>query len=235
MNSHAAWSGGNVNDLTEGEVRVRARGKAMIPPELAHKISPWMVNSAEMGSFAGKFVFLGIGAFMLSGYAPEWTGNADYNGFLLLLGPWISPALIALLWSALFARKRFRIYQGSPFAKHRYVDTGDDPVAMRLAELVNSKEARHHLWRETLKMSAVLFAILGTTAIIQWSSLNWAYPSPENHFLILLTRKRHEPGDHFWFGLLGCSLFVLVALVSDYQRWCLVTWARREAANKARA
>lgn len=102
----------------------------------------------------------------------------DHNGFLYVFAPWVCPTLIALFWSALFARRRFRIYRGSPFGEHSCVDTGEDPIVMRLAALFNSNEASRHLWHETLKISFVLFAIMGTAALFQRNSLNRAYPSP---------------------------------------------------------
>jgi purine-cytosine permease-like protein len=200
---------------------MRAKNKTIIPPELARKISPWMVNSAEMTGAVGKTAL--IGGMVLSLYGP------DHNGFLFLLGPWICPTLIAVFWSALFARRRFRIYRGSPFAEHSYVDTGDDPVVMHLAELFNSDEARRHLWHETVKLSSILFAILGTAAFFLRDSLSWAYPSTENHFF--WTARRGVAGYWFWPGLFMCSLFAFLGLVSDFYRWCLMTWAKRESAH----
>ena len=218
----------------KGRATRRTKNKAILPPELACKISPWMVNSAEVGGVVGKSALMGIAAFLLSGYAPAWTGNADYNGFLYLLGPWVCPILVALFWSALWAWRPFRIYRGSPFAEHHYVDTDNpsDPVVMHLQALCNSDEARRHLWREVLKLSSILFVIFGAAAFLLRDSLNWAYPSPENHFLFLGAGVRGVPGGHFWFGLFGCSLFMLLVLGSDYQRWCLMTWAKRESAHE---
>lgn len=208
---------------------MRARNNAILPPELARKISPWMVNSAEMTGAVGKSAFLGIAAFSLSGYAPAWTGNADYNGFLYLLGPWACPCIVALLLSALLKRKPFRIYRGNPFAEHGFVDADSprDPVVMHLQALCNSDEARRHVWRETLKLSTILFAILAVAAFLLRDSLNWGYPSPANHFLW----RDGVPGAHFWFGSFGCCLFMFLVLLSDYQRWCLMTWAKHESAH----
>lgn len=205
---------------------------ALLPPELARRISQWTVNGADMAGAVGKTAFMTIAVFLLSGYAPAWTGNADYNGFLLLLGPWVCPGFVALLWSARLARLPFRVYQGSPFGNRIYVDTGGDPVAMHLVQIYKSDEARRHLWQETLRLSIILFVILGVAAILQRDSLNWAYPSPENRFLFFFpTNARGVPGEHFWFGLFGCCLFLFIVLTSDYYRWCLVTWAKREASG----
>jgi hypothetical protein len=206
-----------------------AQKKSMLPPELARKISPWMVNSAEMTSAVGKSAFIGLAAFFLFG-GPVSITNPDHSGIVYLLGPWVCPSLIALFWSALFARTHVRILRGSPFSKHSYVDTGDDPVVMRLAELLNSKEARRHLWHESLKLSCILFAILGTAAILLRDSLYWTLPAPQNQFL--LNRRAGEPGFSFWLGLLGCSMFTFLILGSDYYRWCLTTWADRESAHE---
>jgi hypothetical protein len=130
-----------------------SKSKGLLPPELARKISTWMVNIAEMTGPVGNTAL--IVAMALSLYGPD-----DHNGFLYLLGPWVCPALFSGFWSALLARRRFRIYQGSPYSQYRFVDTGDDPVVMRLAEIFNSSEARWHLWQETLRISSILFAIL---------------------------------------------------------------------------
>jgi hypothetical protein len=124
----------------------------------------------------------------------------------------------------------FRIYRGSPFAEHGFADTGDDPVVMRVAALGKSDEACRHLWYEALKLSIILFAILGTAAILLRDSLNWILPSPQNQFL--LNRKAGEPGIWFWLGLMGCSMLTFVILVSDHTRWCLITWAKRESAHQ---
>jgi hypothetical protein len=151
------------------EVRMRAKNNAILPHELARKISPWIVNSAEMSGAIGKTALTGFAACFLCG--PVWI--ADRNGFLYLLGPWVCPSLIALLMSATLAKLPFRIYRGSPFAERHFVDTGDDPVVMRLSALCNSDEARGHLWRETLKLSIILFAILWAATILLRDSLNW--------------------------------------------------------------
>jgi hypothetical protein len=97
---------------------------------------------------------------------------------------------------------------------------------MRLVALFNSDEIRRHLWLESLKLSSVLFVILGTAAIFLRDSLYWNLPSPQNQFL--LNRRAGEPGFSFWLGLLGCSMFTFVILGSDYIRWGLITWAKRE-------
>ena len=123
-------------------------------------------------------------------------------------------------------------YRGNPFAEHSYVDTGDDSVVTRLAELFNSDEARRHLWHEALKLSTILFAILGTAALLSRNSLNWDYPSPANQFF--WTVRRGVPGYWFWPGLFGCLLFAFLVLVSDYYRWCLKTWAKRETVGAQR-
>ena len=200
-----------------------SKSKGLLPPELARKISPWMVNIAEMTGPVGKTAL--IVAMALSLYGPD-----DHNGFLYLLGPWVCPALFSCCWSAILARRRFRIYQGSPYSQSRFVDTGDDPVVMRLAEIFNSSEARRHLWHETLRISSILFVILGTAAFLLRDSLNWAYPSPGNQFF--WTARVGVPGVWFWIGLFFCTVCAFLALSSDYHRWCLTTWAKRESAHR---
>lgn len=205
-----------------------AKKKSMLPPELARKISPWMVSSAEMTSAVGKSAFIGLAAFFLFG-GPVSITNPDHSGFVYLLGPWVCPSLIALFFSSLFAKTHFKVYRGSPFAEHSNVDT-DDPAVMRLEVLFNSDEIRRHLWHESLKLSCILFAILATAAILLRDSLYWTLPSPQNQFF--LNRRAGEPGFSFWLGLLGCTLFTFVILGSDYIRWGLTTWADRESAHK---
>jgi hypothetical protein len=198
---------------------MRTKNKAILPLELARKISPWTVNSAEMAGPVGKTAL--VGAMALCLYGPGWTGNSDHNGYLYILGPWICPTFIALLWSTRLAMLPFRPFRGSPFSEHKFI-TGD-PVVTRLAELFKSDEARRHLWRESLKLSSVLFAILGGAAILMRDALQWILPSPQNQFL--LNRIAGEPGYWFWGGVFGCVLFAFLVLISDYYRWCLLTWA----------
>jgi hypothetical protein len=178
-----------------------------------------MVNSAEMAGTGGKIALMTAMALSLF--------SRYHNGFLFLLGPWVCPTLIAWILSTLLSRRRFRIYRGSPFAEHKFVDTGDDPVVMRLADLFNSDEARQHLWNESIKISSILFAILGVAAFLLRDSLNWVYPSPANQFF--WTTLSSQPGFWFWPGLFTCSIFAFLALLSDFYRWCLTTWAERES------
>ena len=121
---------------------------------------------------------------------------------------------------------RARVFRRSPFAEHSYVY--NDPVVTRLSEQLNSKEARRHLWRESLKISTMLFAILGTAAFLLRDSLNWAYPSPENHLFWTARAgvpgyRAAVPGYRFWPGLIACSYWAALALYSDFNRWCLKT------------
>jgi hypothetical protein len=206
---------------------MRARNNAILPPELAHKISPWIVNGAEMTGTVGKTALIGIVAFLL--YGPVGIGKSDHNGFVYLFGPWLFPSLAAILWWLRVAKLPFRIYRGSPFAKHKFVDAGEDPAIIRLATLCKSDEALRHMWHEALTLSSILFTILGTAAIILRGSLNWTLPSSQNQFLA--TRRIGDPGSWFWLTLLGCPVFTFLLLTSDYQRWCLITWAKRESAH----
>jgi hypothetical protein len=212
----------------DGSGKMRAKDKGIIPRELARKISPWMVNTAEMTGAVGKTALIAIVAFQLY---PVGSPYVDHNGFVCLLGPWVFPTLIAFLWSLRLAKLPFRIFRGSPFAEHTFVDTGDDPTVMRLARLCKSDEARRHVWYEALKMSSILFVVLGTAAFLQRDSLNWAYPSPKNHFLS--TARPGEPGSWFWLSLLGSPIFMFLVLMSDHTRWCLMTWAKRESLAKS--
>jgi hypothetical protein len=205
---------------------MRAKNKGLLPRELARKISPWMVNSAEMTGALGKTALTAIVAFQLYPFGTPYT---DDNGFVCLLGPWVFPTLIAFLWSIRLTKLPFRIYRGTPFAEHTFVDTGDDPAVVRLAHLCKSDEARRHVWHEALKMSSILFIVLGTVAFLQRDSLSWVYPSVQNHFL--WTARPGDPGSWFWMPWLGCPLFTFLILTSDHLRWCLLTWAKRESAG----
>ena len=207
---------------------MRARNKTILPPQLARKISPWMVNIAEATGPVGKSALIALVAFFLSG-GVGLSRNPDLNGFMYLLGPWGCTAPIALLLSVVMARKRFRVIRGSPFAEPTYIT--DDPAVARLNEIMNSDELRRHLWHEALKLSLILFAILGTAAAVLRHRLQWVLPSPQNEFL--LHRRAPEPGFLFWGNFLGCSILVFVILLSDCQRWGLMTWAKRESAHHA--
>jgi hypothetical protein len=180
-----------------------------------------------MTGTVGKSALIGLAAFFLFG-GPVSIMNPDHSGFVYLLGPWVCPTLIALFLSTLFAKTHFRVYRGNPFSEHSDVDTGD-PAVMRLVLLFNSDEIRRHLWHESLKLSCILFAILGTAAILLRNSLYWTLPAPQNQFL--LNRRAGEPGFSFWLGLLGCSMFTVWILVSGYIRWGLRTWAKRESSH----
>jgi len=201
-----------------------ARHKTMLPPELARKISPWIVNAAEMTGPVGKSALTAVAAFLLSG-GIVLARYPDPNGFVYLLGPWVCPSVAAIVVLAM----PHKLWRGS-FANPKDLDA-NDPVVMRLVELYKSDEARRHLWHEALKLSVILFAILGTAAFFLRSSLNWTLPSSQNHFLS--NSRIGEPGSWFWVGLLGCSWAAFLLLVSDYQRWCLTTWAKRESARHA--
>jgi hypothetical protein len=199
-----------------------AKTSGILPSDLARKISPWILNSAQMSGLMGRIILIAVAAFFL--YGPVGI-NPDHNGFLYLLGPWVCPTLVAFFCSAILVRSRFRIYRGNPFAKHHYVE--DDPIVTRLAKLFNSSEARQHLWWESLKLSCILFAVLGIAAVYNRNSIEWTLPTSHNGFL------RHprlgEPGGWFWGGSFGCCMFTFLILISDYYRWCLMTWAKRES------
>lgn len=212
--------------------RRRRKNTVMLPPELAHKISPWTVNGAEMAGAVGKAAFIVVAVICLYG-SGAGIAKSDHNGYMYLLGPWVFPFLIASLWSARLAKLPFRVYRGNPFGAHTYVDTGEDPAVARLAALLKSDEARQHLWRESFKVSLILFAILGTEAIYYRHSLNWTLPLPQNHFLA--NRRIGEPGAWFWLSVIGCSWAMFMILISDYYRWCLTTWAKRETAYDVNA
>jgi hypothetical protein len=195
-----------------------AANKALIPPKLRRKVSPGLLVAVdERRAIQG----LGIGLAALGLYGPI-TVHADHNGFLYLLGPWICPSVFAIFWVSI----PHRPYRGQFYDKTMHdVDT-NDPSVMRLVELFRSDEARRQLWHESLKLSAILFTILGTAAFLLRDSLHWNLPSGPNRFLS--TR-----GQWFWVGIILCFIGSFLSLGSSYSGWCLTTWAIREAAYRA--
>ena len=169
-----------------------APSKATIPPELRRKISPALLMFTGRDGRAPKVVGTGLAAFGL--YGPV-TIHPDHNGFLYLLGPWIFPTAVAILYTFV----PFRPYRGVVWERNMHEVDTNDPAVMRLMELYKSDEARRHLWHETLKLSGILFAILGTAAFLLRDSLNWTLPSSQNQFLS--TR-----GHWFWMGFILCFI-----------------------------
>jgi hypothetical protein len=212
---------------THSQSAIHSKNKGLLPGELAKKIAPWTVNIAEMAGVVGKIILTGVVAFLMCGGAGPFS---DRNGFVCVLSPWVCPLVIVLLWSTLVSRLQIRLHRGNPFAENSRINTRD-PSVMRLEELFNSEEARRHLWRATLKLSCILFAIVGTVAILARHSLRWTIPSPQNQFL--LHTRGGEPGGMFWAGWFGGFLFTAQILITDYYRWCLLTWARRESSSDA--
>ena len=105
----------------------------------------------------------------------------------------------------------------------------DDAEFMRLTEILNSRQARERVWQEAIKLSSILFAIGLIATLCFRNSLNWKLPTSQNQFLLNTTGG--DPGNSFWTSFLACPLFTVLLLGSDYQRWCLMKWAKREAAD----
>ena len=188
--------------------------KLLIPFELRHKVSPGLLMFVDE-----RRAVKGLGTLLAlwSLYGPV-ARHPDHNGFLYLLAPWICPSIFSLFWSSI----PHRPYRGQFYAGLHDVDTSD-PAVSRLVELYQSGEARRQLWRESLELSGTLFAILSTLAFFLRDSLNWALPSSRNGFLL-------GPGHWFWIGIIGCFIGCFLILAGGYARWCLTTWATREAA-----
>jgi hypothetical protein len=187
------------------------------PAELRRKISPGLLMFTGGNGRAFRNLQIGLAIFSL--YGPI-TANTDHNAFLYLLGPWVCSGVAALIWSSL----PHRPYRGLFYQKTQHDIGTDDPAVMRLVELYKSDELRHHLGNATLKVAGALFATLGIAAFLVRNSLNWALPSPENHF-------HGSAGDGFWARLVMAILFALLALWGDCTGWCITTWARREIAS----
>lgn len=190
-----------------------------IPSHLRHKIAPAPLLFAPGERIFIRVAFTAFGALSLCGLGP-----LNHNGFLYVLGPWVCPSIPAAFLTFLPPLPS----RGTFLAKNwRGVDKAD-PCVMRLVEFYKSREARRHLWNRALQLSGILFAILGTAAIVLRNSLNWVLPSSHNAYLY----PGRVPGSWFWVGLTGCSLFSFVALAVDHIGWVTTTWASKEAAHR---
>lgn len=199
-----------------------ASRKARIPAELRRKISSTLVTLAVDERRAFRGLGIGLSAWFLYGPA---TVHPDHNGYMYLAGPWMFPSL----WAIFYTFVHFRPYRGSPLVKTMDdVDT-NDPCVMRLVELYKSDEATRRVWWESLKLSAILFGILGTAALLLRHSLNWTLPSTQNGFL---WHDTGGPGHWFWGGVIGASIGCYMALSTAYIGWGIVTWAKREGAAR---
>lgn len=187
--------------------------RTVIPPRLRHKVSPGLLMFVDEQR-AVKSLGTLLAAFGLYGPVARHT---DHNGFLYLLGPWVCPSIVTLFWSLVTHRP----YRGQFYSGLRDVDT-TDPSVMRLVQLYKSSESKHHMWLGSLRLSGILFAILGSAALLLRHSLNWEFPSPQNGFL-------WAPGHWFWVGVSLSLVGSFLAVAGGFTNWCLRTWAEREA------
>ncbi len=194
-------------------------GDSVIPPQLRRKIAP-----APLLFTPGERTFIRVAFIAFAALTLYGLGPLNHNGFLYLLGPWVCPSIPAAFFTLLPPLPS----RGLFFSKNWQGADGADPVVMHLVELYKSREARRHLWNQALRLSGILFAILGTTAIVLRNSLNWALPSSRNAYLY----PGQGPGSWFWVGLIGCSIFSFVALAVDHIGWVTTTWASREATHQ---
>lgn len=192
-----------------------AHNNSVIPPSLRRKVSPGLVMFVDEQR-AVKSVGMLFAVFGL--YGPV-VGHTEHNAFLYLLGPWVCPSLFTLFWSSV----PHRPYRGQFYSGFGDVDSADAAV-MRLVELYKSDEARRQMWRESLHLSLVLFAILGPAAYFLRDSLIWVLPSPGNRFL-------WARGHWFWVGFTLCFIGSFLKVAGGFTRWCLTTWALREAGH----
>lgn len=196
-----------LHDLTEVLMLSTSR-RGLLPPDLARRVSPWMLlfNRRE-GNLLG-FTVATLSLLMW------WATNR--NGFALLAIAWICPSLAALF----FLSVPLKPYRGGLFAGRREVDAGD-PRIVRLVEICNSDGARRHIRRNSLKISCILFVVLGGIGLLLRRSLRWGFPPLASPFLWVVVG--------FW--CLGCGM----AQAIDYTVWCLTTWAKREEAHSREA
>lgn len=175
-----------------------------------NKVSPGLLLSVGSAGTFMKIFGLGLAVLGLHGTLVLHPGErAHHSGFMYLLGPWVFPGLIALIYTF----SPFRPYRGGAFVqKKRDIDT-NDPVVVRLAELYKSSEARRHLWRQALKLSGILFFVMGVLAIVLRHSLSWS-PSP----IDLL-------------GVVFACMGSWIVLATDYIGWGLRSWVEAEASH----
>jgi len=195
-----------------------AATRSGIPPELRRKISPGLYTMVVQHSVFLRLFGVGLSALLL--YGPV-AGIPDHNGFRYLLGPWVCPSLVAA-YRTFFP---FRPYRGTPFLDRTHDIDREDPVVMRLVEIYRSNEAKCYLWGQALRLSGILFAIMGILALLVRDSLNWSFPYS-------LERSLASPISRYWFwmGWIGGCLGSFITLMTDYITWGLMTWGRQEAA-----
>lgn len=193
--------------------------RTVLPQELKRKISPGLHTMvAEHSAFLRLF---GLGFSVLLLYGPV-AGMPDHNGFRYLLGPWICPAIVAAYRTIV----PFRPFRGTTFVEHTHDVDRTDPAVMRLVELYKSSEAVRYLWKQTMKFAAVLFVIMGFIALLTRGSLRWSFPYSLDGAAASDTARYW-----FWMGWIGGCLGAFIALMTDYIRWGLMTWAQREQMN----
>lgn len=181
-----------------------------VPLSLRRKVSPglWLFTGAN-GSFVHAFG-VGIVVFGLYGTIVLHRYERPHHSWILyLLGPWVFPELVA----ACFALSPFRPYRGLVFLQRTGPVDQDDPVAMRLVELLKSAEARRQLWRHALKVSAILSGLMLVAAALLYflgGSLTWSLAPADLGSIAL--------------GLMGSFM----AVSSSYIGWALTTWVERE-------
>ena len=189
-----------------------AANRIAIPRQLAKKISPGLQVFVGGGGTVVKIFGVAIATFGLYGTIVLHPGESPHHSLLVFLfGPWIFPSVVALCYSF----SPFRPYRGVVYLQRTREVDSNDPVAMRLVHLFESGEARCHLWRQTLKLSGVIFLIMVALAAVLRRSLSWL-PSATD--------------------IGGAALALtgsLLALSADHIGWGLTTWARREAVISA--
>jgi hypothetical protein len=186
----------------------RTASKEYLPRELSRKISP--AFSLAMGA-AGRFM-QGFGIVLaatgLHGTLVLHRGEAPHhNALMFFIGAWVFPALAAVG----FTFSPFRPYRGVPYMEKRTDVDVDDPVVMRFVELFRSSEGMRHLWsRSFLKISGILFGVMGLWALVDPETLSWGL----------------SPVDLGGAGFAIGGSFIAIGF--DHIRWGLTTWAERE-------
>jgi hypothetical protein len=180
--------------------------KVIISSDLKHKISPAMLWFTGLQGIFLRIMFIVVAALMLQ-------GGSGRNGFMYLVGSGICPSAVAVLCSFV----PLRPYRGMFYQKNVHDVDRSDPVMMRLVELFRSSEARVHIWRQSLKLSGILFVISwGGTQLFEgpvaWSLSFSPFPC--------------------WICLVLCFGLCFTLLSGDLVDWGLTTWASREAGRQ---
>jgi len=172
------------------------------PPQLKRKVPPGVYMFLEQRVFWSPFGVL-LAIFFLHG---PWVGARDLNGYRLLVGAVICPALVSLNYWIV----PFNPYQSFAARLAGMTNYGiGDPVIRRAPEIFASTAARRYLLTTSLRISGLLLLTNILIMAAQWRSIDWRPYSP-------------------WFfpGILGGCIGSLITIATEYIAWGLRALAR---------